>query len=221
MTLPSRLLAGLCAVALCGASLPSMASAQSYPQPAYPQPEPQYAPEPDDQTPPPPPVDDRYGSGDRYSSDDGYAYDACHRARTERGTGGALLGAGLGALAGRGLASKGVRKEGALVGGVLGAIVGGSVGADSAACDDGYRRSAPVARYDDRYGNNGYAAYDDADDGYGDEDPQDYPPATAAGRDGADGCTLAESPVYLPDGSVQKRFVRVCQDASGRYQVVD
>ncbi|PTS81843.1 hypothetical protein DBR21_17965, partial [Caulobacter sp. HMWF009] len=35
------------------------------------------------------------------------------------------------------------------------------------------------------------------------------------------GCTLAESPIYLPDGRVQKRFVRVCPDAAGRYQVVD
>ena len=26
---------------------------------------------------------------------------------------------------------------------------------------------------------------------------------------------------YLPDGAVQKRFVRVCRDNSGRYQVVD
>jgi hypothetical protein len=32
---------------------------------------------------------------------------------------------------------------------------------------------------------------------------------------------LAESPIYLPDGRIQKRFVRVCQDSSGRYQVVD
>jgi hypothetical protein len=37
----------------------------------------------------------------------------------------------------------------------------------------------------------------------------------------ANGCTLAESPIYLPDGRTQKRFVRVCPDASGRYQVVD
>ena len=37
----------------------------------------------------------------------------------------------------------------------------------------------------------------------------------------ADGCTLAESPIYLPDGRVQKRFVRVCMDSTGRYQVVD
>jgi hypothetical protein len=40
-------------------------------------------------------------------------------------------------------------------------------------------------------------------------------------RTDANGCTLAESPIYLPDGRTQKRFVRVCPDSSGRYQVVD
>lgn len=37
----------------------------------------------------------------------------------------------------------------------------------------------------------------------------------------ANGCSLAESPIYLPDGTTQTRFVRVCRDRSGRYQVVD
>ena len=36
-----------------------------------------------------------------------------------------------------------------------------------------------------------------------------------------DGCALAESPVYMPDGSVERRFVRVCPDYRGRYRVVD
>ena len=35
------------------------------------------------------------------------------------------------------------------------------------------------------------------------------------------GCTLAESPNNLPDGRVQKRFVRVCPDSNGKNQVVD
>jgi hypothetical protein len=37
----------------------------------------------------------------------------------------------------------------------------------------------------------------------------------------ADDCTLAESPIYMPDGRTQKRFVRVCRDSSGRYQTVE
>jgi hypothetical protein len=40
-------------------------------------------------------------------------------------------------------------------------------------------------------------------------------------RSANDGCTLAESPIYLPDGRVQSRFVRVCPDAYGNYQVVN
>jgi len=40
-------------------------------------------------------------------------------------------------------------------------------------------------------------------------------------RVGADGCTLAESPIHMPDGRTQMRFVRVCMDSTGRYQVVD
>ena len=42
-----------------------------------------------------------------------------------------------------------------------------------------------------------------------------------ADRTGPDGCTLAESPVYLPDGRVDRRFVRVCPDYRGRYHIVD
>ena len=38
---------------------------------------------------------------------------------------------------------------------------------------------------------------------------------------GPDGCTLAESPVYLPDGRVDQRFVRVCPDRRGHYHVID
>ena len=76
----SRLLAAassllICATALAGA--PSIAAAQSS--------GPQSAP-PD-------------SAGDGYAPEP-YAYDACHRDRVQRGTGGALLGAGLGALAG-------------------------------------------------------------------------------------------------------------------------
>ena len=55
------------------------------------------------------------------------------------------------------------------------------------------------------------------EDGY--ETERSYPVTDS--RAEANGCTLAESPIYLPDGSVQKRFVRVCPDAQGRYQVVD
>lgn len=172
-------------------------------------------------------------------SGDGYSYDACQRSRTNRGTGGALIGAGVGAVTGSNIAGGGNRTEGAVLGGILGAIIGGNVGVNSAACQpgtytqgyadpqDGYARDGYAqggtygyeggqdgyqqGSYDPRYGDNGY------DDGYGDS----YARPVAATTPSADNCTLAESPIYLPDGRVQKRFVRVCRDADGRYQVVD
>lgn len=67
------------------------------------------------------------------------------------------------------------------------------------------------------YSQHGYSTgygYGQAYDRYG----RSYP---IAQRAGADGCSIAESPIYMPDGSTQKRFVRVCRDNSGRYQVVD
>lgn len=170
-----------------------------------------------------------YGSGAAPGA--GYRYDACQRERTSRGTGGALVGAGIGALAGSNVAARGNRTEGAVLGGLLGAVIGANVGKTAAACEPGqsgsYRQGyAPPppqgdyaeqggyeqGSYDPRYGD-GYG-----DDGYSDGDA--YARPVADGPAAAD-CTLAESPIYLPDGRVQKRFVRVCRDSQGRYQVVD
>lgn len=175
-----------------------------------------------------------YGSGSAPGYDGGYRYDACQRERTSRGTGGALVGAGIGAVAGSNVAARGNRTEGAVLGGILGAVIGANVGKSAAACEPGQADSyqqgyAPTPQdgyyaeqggyeqgsyeqgsYDPRYSDDGY------DDGYGDSYAQPVADAPTA-----DNCTLAESPIYLPDGRVQKRFVRVCRDAQGRYQVVD
>ena len=43
--------------------------------------------------------------------DGGYRYDACQRERTGRGTGGALVGAGIGALAGGNIAAEAVARD--------------------------------------------------------------------------------------------------------------
>jgi len=37
---------------------------------------------------------------------------------------------------------------------------------------------------------------------------------------GPDGCTVAESPIYLPDGRIDQRFVHVCPDYRGRFHIV-
>lgn len=95
-------------------------------------------------------------------------------------------------------------------------------------------------RYNGGYGSAGYgggynSGYGYSNNGYGYQDrstvvvrryesqPVYRDDRYAASRTPANAgnCSLAESPIYLPDGRVQKRFVRVCQDANGRYQVVD
>ena len=151
----------------------------------------------------------------------GYAYDPCRRDTTNRGTVGALLGGVLGAAIGSNVAARNARTEGALLGGAAGAVGGAMVGRNSAACaPTGYRAPNPQTSYNGYYGEprNDYyqRSYDERP--YQPE-PQyrvaEQPPAAT------DGCTLAESPIYLPDGRTQKRFVRVCPDANGNYQVVD
>ncbi|WP_309646254.1 glycine zipper 2TM domain-containing protein [Phenylobacterium sp.] len=165
-----------------------------------------------------------------YAQDqNGGYYDPCRRSTTNRGTAGALIGGALGAVIGSNAAARNARTEGALLGGALGAVAGGAVGSNSAACQSSRRSSD----YDNgsRYGSSGYSnggyyagsydrdRYDDRDRDYAyDRRGTAY---NVTERPGADGCTLAESPIYLPDGRVQKRFVRVCQDGQGNYQVVD
>jgi len=165
----------------------------------------------------------------------GYYYDPCQRSTVKRTTGGSLLGAVLGAATGAAIAGKHNKTEGAVLGGLLGAGVGAVAGNSSAACDSP-NRPAPIRSYGSGYGtvpdrsvtiyesrtyypkHRGHG-YDqgriwDRDEDYGYDRRIEQRPAN-------DGCTLAESPIYLPDGRVQSRFVRVCPDAYGNYQVVN
>src|SRR6185369_6748796 len=122
----------------------------------------------------------------------GAYYDPCQRDQTQRGVIGALIGGALGATLGSQVAASGHRTDGSLLGGGLGAIGGAMVGSHSAACAPGSQYYAPPApppayRWGSRY----------------DEDRWAY------GRGGErfrlaqrpvdrNGCTLAESPIYLP-----------------------
>lgn len=165
-----------------------------------------------------------------YSS--GYTYDACKREKTTRGTVGALIGGTIGAVIGSNAAARNARTEGSLLGGAVGAAIGAGVGNSAAACTsqpgyagrvddyaDGpyYGRDEYADRY--RYGSGYTREYGFDDYAYGRRGER-YRLAEGRGVD-ADGCTLAESPIYMPDGRTQTRFVRVCRDSSGRYQVVD
>lgn len=156
-------------------------------------------------------------------------YDPCRRSQANRSVVGGLLGAGIGATVGSQMAARGHRTDGSVLGGVLGAGLGAVVGNKTAACAPGQTYGAapppppPRAYYEPAPPPPAPAPayYDHEDDqwAYGRRGER----FRIAEREqvGPDGCTLAESPIYLPDGRTQKRFVRVCQDSSGRYQVVD
>lgn len=170
----------------------------------------------------------------------GSYYDPCRRDQTTRGTAGALIGGALGAAIGSNAAARKNRTEGALLGGALGAVTGAAVGNTSAACRSGYPATGYYGQdrtyssgyytqpYDleDRYRANNYYGRDNYGSAYEDDD---YGYAYGYGgerlrvaqRAGADGCSLAESPVYMPDGRTVTRMVRVCMDSRGRFQVVD
>jgi hypothetical protein len=166
----------------------------------------------------------------------GYSnYDPCKRDAGNRGIVGALIGGGIGATIGSQAAANHHRTDGSLLGGALGALAGAAIGHNTAACKDlpppappapepvaeappplpppsadyrdDYAAPPPPPRYVERdvwvYGRHGvrYHVIDDRFDRYG--------------------CAMAESPVYMPDGRVDRRFVRVCPDERGRYYTVD
>lgn len=174
----------------------------------------------------------------------GYSnYDPCQRDASGRGVTGALVGGAGGAVIGSQLAARGHRTDGSLLGGIVGALAGAAIGHSTAACD-----SAPPA-YSSRYDDAPpppppppapSAYYEPAPQPYADDAYYAPPPPRYAEREtvwaygrhgvrlrviddrvGPDGCTVAESPVYMPDGRVDQRFVRVCPDYRGRYRVVD
>ena len=145
---------------------------------------------------------------------------------------GSLLGGILGAVAGAAVgkntsgcnngSSYYSQPRGSGYGAGYGSYSQGGYGDQPYGYSSGYAsRGYPSRGYDDRgYGDRAgrYASRYDDDWAYGGRGER-Y--RVVQGRSSADGCTLAESPVYLPDGRVQKRFVRVCTDSNGRYQVVD
>ena len=192
---------GVTAALVCGVLTPTLASAQAYGSQSY------------------------GGAYDRQ----GYYYDACQRSTTQRGTGGGLTGAGIGAAIGGGVAARGAKTEGAVLGGLLGAVIGSSIGKKSAACTPG--GAPPPTAYNAPAEDSAYrsSSYDDARreatrDSYYErsyERQEGYRVDNRTQQADVNGCTLAESPIYLPDGRVQKRFVRVCPDSNGKYQVVD
>ncbi|WP_372786642.1 glycine zipper 2TM domain-containing protein [Phenylobacterium sp.] len=170
----------------------------------------------------------------------GYSnYDPCQREANGRGVTGALVGGAGGAVLGSQFAANGHRSDGSLLGGIVGAIAGAAIGHSTAACNTAppryadapppyreappppvaYNEPPPPPAYDDAY----YAPpprYAERETvwAYGRHGMR---LRVIEDRAGPDGCTVAESPVYMPDGRVDQRFVRVCPDYRGRYRVVD
>jgi hypothetical protein len=160
-------------------------------------------------------------------SPNGYAYDPCKRDQAQRATVGALLGGAGGAVIGSNVAARNARPEGALLGGLLGAIAGGVTGSKTAACTSGYANAPPPPpRADATYHYDRDAYADGASeqarhDAYSYDRRYDSRPVADGRAPDPEGCTLAESPIYMPDGRTQTRFVRVCRGPDGRYAVVD
>jgi len=147
----------------------------------------------------------------------GYNYDPCRRDANQRGTAGALIGGGMGAVIGSNAAARNARTEGALLGGLLGAIAGGVIGNKTAACTS--TASLPPPHAETPYYESD--AYADSSAAQAREDAWREPYRVAERPRDTGDCTLAESPIYMPDGRTQTRFVRVCRDATGKYAVVD
>lgn len=162
-----------------------------------------------------------YGYGNGYRN--GYAsgrYDdgrnPCQEVQHNRGTNGAILGALAGAAIGSNMAAHhGGRTGGALLGALAGAMIGHQIGVEN---------SPPPAQCTARYdGPPPPGADRDYDERRADADESDRLPPPPRGDAGAstDGCRLADSPIHMPDGSTEQRYVRVCPDGNGRYRVVD
>ncbi len=182
----------------------------------------------EDQPPPPGPA---YSDGQVQPY-----YDPCKRDQNNRAVTGAVVGGILGAVVGSSVAAHGVRTEGAVLGGGVGALGGAAIGADSAACrpgqsypqasynDNGYRGDSDYRGQDERYDDRYASGAGPGDDGDYDNDADDRGAPGYSGPAGPganDDCEMARSETYMPDGQVQKRFVRVCRDASGHYQLAE
>jgi hypothetical protein len=75
---------------------------------------------------------------------------ACERDQQTKEAAGTAVGAGIGALAGSGIAGRGDRTEGAVIGGIAGAVVGNQLSKSRGECDVYYDGSGRGYYYDDQ-----------------------------------------------------------------------
>jgi uncharacterized protein YcfJ len=140
---------------------------------------------------------------------------------------GGLVGAGIGALAGRSVAARGNRSEGGALGAVAGAIAGSEIGRRNVACNDA--RFDPNRR-DGNYSNNGYGYQRQPvqNNGYYDNGSYNRGGYNNVGyNDGRynhggyqapqPACGWGETQVRSPNGRVTNQQVWMCQASDGNW----
>jgi hypothetical protein len=130
------------------------------------------------------------------------------RVNNQRLTGG-LIGAGVGALAGRSVSGRNARTEGGLLGAAVGALAGSEIARRRIVCDDvGYRAPLAQGGFDDPYRRSGW------DDDFAYAAPRHASPSRQA-------CGWGEASIARPDGSVEREPVWMCRNSAGQWRPAD
>lgn len=174
-------------------------------------------------------------------------YQSCKQRKDGNTVAGVVIGGILGAVVGSQVSGHGARTEGSVIGAGGGALVGGAIGADATKCDEptlrrqaqeddngprtdggdyGNGRRADDGRADDGRSDNSRGYQDQgggyADQRYDDDRAPSYGHAYPVRHEpDGDDCGMADSTLHMPDGTVQERYIHVCRDLNGRYQVVE
>lgn len=146
----------------------------------------------------------------------------CQRTQNGRTVGGALLGAGAGAVIGSNAGARGHRSDGGLLGAALGAVVGGAIGNSSArnapACNaqvqgnyDPYYGQADSRYPDGQYQGRPYPG----DDRYARGDDDGYYNQGAYNDDDRRDCRMGSEIFRDPYGREYRQNVMMCRDDDG------
>jgi Glycine zipper 2TM domain len=123
---------------------------------------------------------------------------------------GGLLGAGIGAVAGRGVASRGTRTEGGVLGAVVGAVAGSEIARRRIACDD--PAYSGVYR-DNRYRPSQYGYPQGHSHSHSAPQRVVYAPPPVQREE----CGWGEASVRRPDGLIERQQVWMCRDHRGAW----
>lgn len=85
------------------------------------------------------------------------SYDPCREQQRQSANKGTIVGGLVGALAGGGVAAKGVKTEGALLGGAVGAVAGHEIGKRNSKCSNYRPAPRPAYRSSNNYQRSSYS----------------------------------------------------------------